>query len=226
MTNRKPSYITLICSLALSVAQLVILFLGVFGVLVPTWHIGSSFNYLIAFCLIAVNLILDIVFMIIENKKLLDIPEWFRVVFFIGFFVFTNIYYYFNLYNIIYTEILFYIYLATVLSILSISIFYNVQKEGKTVKTNNKFACVSTFTYATSMFLVIETVITAVKVLLGGAKNPHALTLFLINSCVAILVSLVISIIFYISLAKTKKIINRCLIKINNTEEEKNEETK
>jgi len=57
MTNRKPSYITLICSLAFSILQLVILFLGVFGVLVPTWHVYSGFNYLVAFCLIAINLI-------------------------------------------------------------------------------------------------------------------------------------------------------------------------
>ena len=225
MTNRKPSYITLICSLALSVAQIVILFLGVFGVLVPSWHIASNFNYLIAFCLIAINLILDIVFMVIESKNLLEIPEWFRVVFFIGFFVFTNLYYYFNLYNLIYTEILFYVYLATVLSILSISIFYNVQKEGKTVKSNNKFATVSTFTYATSMFLMIETVITAVKILFHGTKIANGLTLFLINSCVAILVSLVIAIIFYLSLTKTKKIINNCLIKVNNMETPKSIET-
>ena len=226
MNNRKASYITLICSLCLSVAQLVILFLGVFGVLVPTWHIESSFNYLVAFCLIAVNLILDVVFMVIENKKLLEIPEWFRVVFFIGFFVFTNIYYFFNLYNLIYTSIIFYIYIAVVLSILSISIFYNVQREGKTAKVNNKFAAVSTFTYATSMFLVIETIITALRTLFNSVKVTNALTLFLINSCIAILISLVIAIIFYVSLTKTKKIVNRCLIKINNVEPEKIEENK
>jgi len=220
MTNRKPSYITLICSLALSILQLVILFLGVFGVLVPTWHVYSGFNYLVAFCLIAINLILDIVFMAIENKKLLDIPEWFRVVFFIGFFVFTNIYYYFNLYSLIYTEIIFYIYLATVLTILSISIFYNVQREGgKTVKSNNKYAALSTFTYSTSMFLVIETIVTAVKVLLNGGNVTNGLTMFLINSCVVIFVSLIISIIFYASLLKSKKIINHCLIKIAQKEE-------
>ena len=96
MSNQKPSFITLLVSLVLSVAHLVILFLGVFGVLVPDWHIFSNFNYLIAFCLIAVNFILVIVFMVIEKHKLLDIPEWFRVVFFIGFFVFTNIYYLFG----------------------------------------------------------------------------------------------------------------------------------
>ena len=223
MTNRKPSYITLICSLALSVIQLVILFLGVFGVLVPTWHISTNFNYLVAFCLVIVNFILDIVFMAIENKKLLDIPEWFRVVFFVGFFVFTNIYYYFNLYSLIYTEIIFYIYLAAVLSVLSISIFYNVQKdETRVAKTTNKYAAVSTFTYSTSIFLIIETIVSAVKVLINGGTVTSGLTMFLINSCVVLLVSLIFSILFYLSLAKSKKLINACLIKINNVEPEQN----
>ena len=219
--DKKPSYITLILSLILSVAHSVILFLGVFGVLVPAWHMGTNFNYLVAFCLIAINFILVIVFMTIEKHKLLEIPEWFRVVFFVGFFIFTNIYYFFNLYNLIYTEIVFYVYLATVLSILSISIFYNVQREDKkVVKSNNKYACISTFTYSTSMFLVIETVVTAIKILLHGSNIASGLTVFLINSCVAILVSLVISVIFYVSLVKTKKVINGCLIKVNSQQKE------
>jgi len=151
--------------------------------------------------------------MVIEKHKLLEIPEWFRVVFFIGFFVFTNVYYYFGLYNIIYTEMLFYIYLSVVLSILSISIFYNVQKNEKNVvKSNNKFAAVSTFTYSTSMFLIIETAITLVKVIFKATEK--ALTVFLINSTVAILVSLIISIIFYFSLIRDKKIINACLVRV------------
>ena len=225
MKNQKASYITLLISLVLSVAHLVILFLGVFGVLVPDWQVFSNFNYLIAFSLIAVNFILVIVFMTIEKYKLLEIPEWFRVVFFIGFFVFTNVYYFFNLYNLIYTEILFYVYLALVLSVLSISIFYNVQKDDKgMVKSNNKFACVSTFTYSTSMFLIIETIITVIKVLTNNGTIANGLTLFLIHSSVAILISLVISIIFYFSLIKTKRIINNCLIKI--TIKETQEETK
>jgi len=213
MSNKKPSFIVLSISLALTVAYLVVLFLGVFGVLVPSWMITSNFNFLLAFCLAALNLILVIVFMVIEKHKLLEIPEWFRVVFFIGFFVFTNVYYYFGLYNIIYTEMLFYIYLSVVLSILSISIFYNVQKNEKNVvKSNNKFAAVSTFTYSTSMFLIIETAITLVKVIFKATEK--ALTVFLINSTVAILVSLIISIIFYFSLIRDKKIINACLVRV------------
>lgn len=225
MKNQKPSFITLSLTLALTVVHLVILFLGIFGVLVPSWQIHSNFNYLIAFCLIAVNFILVIVFMAIEKHKLLVIPEWFRVVFFIGFFVFTNIYYFFNLYSIIYTEILFYMYLATVLTILSISIFYNVQKDEKgMVKSNNKFACVSTFTYSTSMFLIIETIVTAIKVVANGGNIVNGLTIFLINSSISILVSLCISIIFYVSLNKTKRAINRCLIKVNTKAEELDEQ--
>ena len=227
MQNKKPSFIVLILSLALSVAHLVLLFLGVFGVLVPSWLIESNFNYLLAFCLLALNLILDIVFLVIEKHKLLEIPEWFRVVFFIGFFIFTNVYYYFGLYNLIYTVIILYVYLAVVLSIASISIFYNVQKDDRNiVKSNNKFACVSTFTYSTSMFLIIETAVIAVKIIFG-MNTASTSTMFLINSCVAILVSLVISIIFYLSLSRTKRLVNACLIKLKNEpKKETMEETK
>lgn len=221
MKNQKPSYITLSLSLALSVIYLVILFLGVFGVLVPAWQINSNFNYLIAFCLVAINFILTIVFLAIEKHSLLDIPEWFRVVFFVGFFIFTNLYYYFNLYNLIYTNIVFYLYLALVLSILSISIFYNVQREDKkVVKVNNKFASVSTFTYSTSIFLILEAVITGLKLLFNNTLiTNNGIILFLINTCTVVLICAVISILFYVSLSRKKVFVNKCLIKVKMQDE-------
>ena len=117
---------------------------------------------------------------------------------------------------------LFYVYLSIVLTILSISIFYNVQKDEKNVvKSSNKFTAVSTFTYSTSMFLIIETLISLVKVIFKATEN--ALTVFLINSSVAILVSLIISVIFYFSLSRNKKFINACLVRVRF---EDNKETK
>ena len=64
------------------------------------------------------------------------------------------------------------------------------------------------------MFLIIEIIITAVKVLINNGSIVNGLTLFLIHSSVAILISLIISIIFYLSLTKTKRAINRALIKV------------
>ena len=169
MKNRKPSLIVLSLSLGLSVAFLVLICLGLFGVVVPSWFAEANYNYMIALILVALNLILDTIFLVIEVKGRLDIPEWFRVVFFVGFFVFTNIYYYFNLYSIIYTEILFYVYLSVVLAILSISIFYNVQKNhNNSVKSSNAYAAISTFAYSTSLFLIFETVVSAVKLIAFG----------------------------------------------------------
>ena len=221
MQNRKPSYITLCVSLSLSVALFVFLLLGLFGILVPSWIQESSFNYLLAFFLILINLLLNILFMIIEKRNLLTIPEWFRVVFFIGFFVFTGVYYYFGLYLIIYTEIIAYIYLAVVLTILSLSIFFNLQKSDKNVvKTSNAYAAISTFTYSTAMFLIIETIVSAFKIVIHHNNVTNGLLIFLINSCVVILTSLILSIMFYESIKKSKKLINACLIKVNNKTEE------
>ena len=224
MKNKKPSLIVLSLSLGLSVAFLVLLCLGLFGVVVPSWIKDSSFNFMFAFVLVALNLALDIVFMVIETKQKLDIPEWFRVVFFVGFFIFTNVYYYFGLYSIIYTQILFYVYLAIVLAILSISIFFNVQKdENNILKTKNAYAAISTFTYSTSMFLMIETVISAVKII-AQQNITNGLVSFLIHSCVSIFVSLIISIAFYASLCRKKKFINACLIRTIKKEQEQPEE--
>jgi len=151
--------------------------------------------------------------MVIEKKKLLIIPEWFRVEFFIGFLIFTVVYYYFNLFNYLLTKIVLYVYLATVLSILSISIFFNVHKNDKNVaKTSNAYAGISTFTYATSMFLLIETVVTAIKIIINGSNIANGLSLFLIKSCTCIFVCLMFALAFYISLSKTKKFVNACLI--------------
>ena len=224
--SKKPSLIVLSLSLGLSVCFLILLTLGLFGIVVPSWIKNGNFNFLVGYIFIALNLILDIIFMIIETKKKLVIPEWFRVVFFIGFFIFTNVYYYFRLFSIVYTEILFYIYLATVLSVLSISIFFHVQKDEKNVaKVNNKYAAVSTFTYATSMFLIIETLITAIKVI-SSSNLQNGLLLFLINSCITICVNLIFATIFYFSLTKKKKFINACLVHTVKKEETENDETK
>ncbi|MBQ9790111.1 MAG: hypothetical protein IJW24_00765 [Clostridia bacterium] len=214
MKNKKPSLIVLSVSLGLSIAFTVLLCLGLFGVLVPSWIKEQNFNYMIAFVLVILNLVLDIVFMVVESKRKLDIPEWFRVVFFIGFFIFTNVYYYFGLYTIIYTEVLFYIYLSIVLSILSISIFFNVQKnENNQVKSSNAYAAISTFTYSTSMFLIFETIITAIKIVSNANDVENGILMFLIHSCVSIFVSLVVSLSFYSSLVRKKKFINACLIR-------------
>lgn len=212
MKNRKPSLLVLSLSLGLSVGFLVLVCLGLFGVVVPSWIKANNYNYMIALLLVVLNLVLDIVFMVIETKNKLDIPEWFRVVFFIGFFIFTNVYYYFGLYSIIYTEILFYVYLAVVFAVLSISIFFNVQKnENNMVKTTNAYAAVSTFTYSTSMFLIFETIVALVKIVSNTAEN--ALLTFLISSCTCLFVSLIISVLFYKSLTGKKKFINACLIR-------------
>jgi len=74
MKNKKPSLIVLSLSLGLSVAFLVLLCLGLFGVVVPPWIKDSSFNFMFAFVLVALNLALDIVFMVIETKQKLYSP--------------------------------------------------------------------------------------------------------------------------------------------------------
>ena len=138
-----------------------------------------------------------------------------KSVLYFGFFIFTNIYYSFGLFENFWTLILFYLYLGFVLNILSLSVFYNLQKtESGIIKTNNGFVAFFTFSASVAGATIIEIVVTSIKILTKTTITNA--TSFIANLSAVVLISLTMATIFYISLTKTKKIINSCLIKANN----------
>ena len=216
-TQIKLSTILLYLVLAFSLVHFTFLMLSLFDV-VPMNHLADiRFNYVIAFVLVGICLLLYIALMFIEKSKKLVIPEWFKDVFYVGFFVFTNIYYLFGLYSTFTGLAVFYVYLAFVLNIISLSIFFNIQKsETNVLKTTTTYTTFTVFTYSVAMFAMLETIISAFKLMINASEAFMALSTVILNMCIGVLVSLIFAIVFALSLTKSKRLINKCLIKYYN----------
>lgn len=198
----------------LSLVHLVFLLLGLFNVLTPSWLTRKTFNYVVAFILVGLCLVFYICLMLIEKRGKLLIPTWFKIVLYIGFYVFTNVYYYFGLYGELAGLIIFYLYLGLVLNIISLALFFNTQKtENNVLKATTTFTVVTTFCYSVAGGALIETIISALKLLISTDSIFSSLSMFIIDMCLMVLVSILFAIAFSLSLSKSKTLINNCLIK-------------
>lgn len=205
--------ITLICVLAFSVIHILILTLNLFGVTELAFFEG--FNYLIAYILVIVCLLLYIFGFFITKFKELTIPVWFRMMFYIAFYLFTNVYYTCGLYQNIYTVILFFAYIAFLVNISALSVFYNTQKDEKNrLKSTNKFLLTSVFFYSVAINAIIQFVINIFKAFVIPEYVFSNLTVFVIEMSTMLLVSIIMTIIFSVSLEKSKQLINGCLIRV------------
>jgi len=213
-TKLKISNILLYIVLSLSAIHLLFLTLSLLNVL-PIKHLETiKFNYFMAYILNIICLLLFIGFMFIEKIKKLSIPEWFKIVFYIGFYIFTNVYYFFGFYSSIAGLIIFNIFLAFIFNIIALSVFFNIQKsETNVLKTTTTYTIISTFAYSLAFFAIAETIISAVKLICFKTSIYSSLSMVVIDLCSAILVSVVMALIFSISMMKTKVVINKCLIK-------------
>lgn len=213
---KKLSTILLYTALVLSGLWIVMLSLGLFNVLDYSKVVGENFNYIWAYVIVIVGLLLYIGFMFIEKWRNLIIPNWFKNLFYVAFFVFTNIYYFFGLFNHIASLIVFDIYLASLLNILAVSLFYNTQKDAKNmVKTTDKFLVFSTFAYSLTGSLIYFVIVSLIKVIAQTNGIFASLALFVTEASVMIVVSLVFALIFAMSMKKQRKVVNACLIKYN-----------
>ncbi|MBR2909144.1 MAG: hypothetical protein IKC11_02225 [Clostridia bacterium] len=210
----KLSSILLWAVLGLSLVHFTFLLLGLFGIITPACLERPTFNYVISFVLVAICLILYIILMVVEKKKKMVMPEWFKDIFYIGFYIFTNVYYYFGLYGTLVGLVVFYVYFAFILNILALSVFFNTQKSDNNVlSTTNTFTSLTTFSYAVTAGALIEVVITAFKLVLFKNSIFSTISMVIIDMCIIVLVSIIMAIIYGSSLSKKKKVINGCLIK-------------
>lgn len=196
----------------LTALDLTFLLLGIFNVVRPECLTRDAFSYIVAFVLLGVCLLLFIALMLTEKLGKFSLPSWLKCVLYVGFFVFSNIYYFFGLFDYTITLIFFYVYLGFVLSVLSLSIFYNLQKtEAGIIKTNSSFVSFFTFCSTLAIGTIIELVVCSIKILAGTTALPA--TAFIVSICSMMIVSLIMAVAYYISLEKSKKFINLCLIK-------------
>ena len=211
---KKLSTILLYTFIALSGVWVILLALGAFNVLNVASIAGTNFNYVIALILVIVGLLLYVGFMFVEKIRQIVIPAWFKCLFYVAFFVFTNVYYLFGLYHTIAGILVFDIYIAFLFNILGVSLFYNTQKDEKNVvKTTDKFLVFSTFAYAGVFEFVYMLIATLVKVIAKYNGVSAMLSVIVTELSVMILVGFIFAFVMVLSLKKEKRFVNACLIK-------------
>lgn len=224
---KKLPTILLYTFLGLSGAWLVVLALGLFNVFNLTAIAGANFNYIWAFIILLVALGLYILFMFAEKWRSWVVPNWFKCLFYVAFFVFTNVYYFFGLYQTIAGVVIFDICLAALLNIVAVSLFYNTQKDNKNaVKTTDKFLCFSTFCYAVTGATIYQVISLIVKVIAKSQGVLATLAIVVTELSIFIAVSLLFALFFALSMKGKRKFVNACLVKYLPVSEYKNNKSK
>ncbi len=204
--------ITLIVVLVFTAVHLLILTLNLFSVTSLTFF--DDFNYLIAYGLVVLCLALYIFGFFIAKLKHWVFPKWLRIMFYIAFYLFTNVYYILGLYQYVLTIILFFAYLAFLVNILCVTVFYNVQKdENNKLKTSKNYITTTVFMFSVAVSSIILLLISIVKAYAFPDYIYTSLNSYVVEMCVMVLVSVIMSLVFYASLSRSKKFINACLIK-------------
>lgn len=206
------------CNLTLSFAlfftavHLIILSFNLFGI--SNFSVPENFSYVLAYILSLCCLALYIFGFSISKIKNMVFPAWLRIMFYIAFFLFTNTYYLSGLYQTLIGIIIFYAYIAFLINIISVSVFYNVQKDEKhRLKASPTFITVSVLCYSLATSAVVLFLVSAVKVIFFKSLATTTLLCFVVSMTSMIVVNIGLFIAFFLSLKKTKKFINACLVK-------------
>lgn len=206
--------ITLISVLVCSLIHLTFLILGIFDVV--DLKTTASFNYIVSFVLVIACLLLYILGFFISNIKRLSIPSWFRVMFYIAFFVFTNTYYVLGLYENIWFLLIFFAYISVLINVICLSLFYNIQKDEKgRLKTSAKYLCVCVCMWSIAVCSFVQFVVNFMKAFVFDKYVFATLKVFAFEYMIMFAVCIVMAVIYYLSLIQTKTVVNACLIKHN-----------
>lgn len=205
--------ITLICTLAFSCIHLLLLTLNIFGV--TRFNLPDNFSYIVAYIMVIVSLALYVFGFYLYRFTNIFIPAWFRMLFFIAFYLFTNVYYILGWFGSTLGLIFFFAYIGFLTCIISLSIYFNTQKDEKNkLKIAPKSLITSVFFYSISANALIQFLINLVKIIFFESYKFTTLSAYLIEFGTMIAVCSVVAIMFAMSLARTKTFINACLIKI------------
>ena len=210
--NEFACNLTLSFALFFTAVHLLLISFNLFGI--SKFSVPENFSYVTAYILSLCCLALYIFGFSIAKFKSIVFPSWLRIMFYIAFFLFTNTYYMSGLYLNKIGIVIFYAYIAFLINILSVSIFYNVQKDEKNrLKASNKFITFSVLCYSLAFSTIVQFVICAVKIFFFEAGITSTLSYFVLSMSAMLVVNIALYIAFLISLKKTKKFINACLVK-------------
>lgn len=204
--------ITLICTLTFTCIHLLLITLNIFGAI--RLALPDNFNYIVAYVLVIISLALYIFGFYLYRFTRIFIPAWFRMMFYIAFFLFTNVYYICGWFGSIIGLIFFFAYIAFLACIISLSIYFNTQKDDKNrLKISPKSLVTSVFFYSVAGNAILQFIINLVKIIFFENYKFTTLSAYLIEFGTVLAVCSLVAISFAISLAKDKVFINACLIK-------------
>ena len=207
--------IVLICTLSFTCIHLLLLTLNLFGV--TRFELNYDFNYIVAYILVIACLALYVLGFYVHRFTNMYIPAWFRTMFYIAFYLFTNVYYIFGWFNSLTGLIFFFAYISFLMCIISLSIYFNTQKDDKNkLKIAPKSLITSVFFYSVAGNAMLQFVINFIKITCFEGYKYSALYVYLVEFGTALTVSIAVAIAFALSLARTKVFINACLIKFYN----------
>ena len=210
--NEFACNLTLSFALFFTAVHLLLVSFNLFGI--SSFAVPENFSYVTAYILSLCCLALYIFGFSISKFKSIVFPSWLRIMFYVAFFLFTNTYYLAGLYLNKIGIVIFYAYIAFLINILSVSIFYNVQKDEKNrLKASNKFITFSVLCYSLAFSTIVQFVICAVKIFFFEAGITSTLSYFVLSMSAMLVVNIALYIAFLVSLKKTKKFINACLVK-------------
>lgn len=204
--------ITLISVLFCTVVHLLLITLNLFSVI--NLKLNINFNYLVAYLLVIICFALYIFGFFITKFKSLIMPSWFRILFYIAFFLFTNVYYVAGLYQNLIAVVFLFAYIAFLINIIALSVFFNIQKDEKNrLKSTVTFLITSVFMYSVATCALFQFIFSIVKVFAFPDYKFATLLVFVVEMSTMLFVSVVMAIVLNASLKRSKTLINACLIK-------------
>ena len=207
------SNIVLICVLAFSGIHLLLITLNLFNV--THFALPTNFSYITAYILMIICFCLYILGFWIERLKNLKIPTWFKMTFYISFFLFTNVYYILGLYYNLFFSLVFVACLALFFNICGLSVYFNMTKDDKNkLKASTKELIFNSTAYSIVLCALSLFVISTMKVLFCSTFVFSSLTSFVFEMLTMLVTTAIVATIFAISHRKKKIVINNCLIKI------------
>lgn len=206
--------ITLITVLVFTAVHILVLTLNLFGA--TNFAVPKNFNYIFAYVLVVLCLALYIFGFFVTRIRGLVLPVWFRILFYVAFFLFTNTYYITGWFENIYAVIFLFAYISFLINIASLSIFYNVNKDEKNrLKTPTSYLVTSVFFYAVAINAIFQFFTNLIKALFFLTFTLSTIAACVVEFAVMLFVSIIMAIIFNSSLKGSKILINECLIKVH-----------
>lgn len=172
-------------------------------------------NYVKNFIFLIISAFIYWFLMFLNEKNKIECKEWLKCVIIIYVFLVFNVLNFFDFYKIKIIEYIVFGLSGVLFSIFGVSFYYNYLKNDE-YKVKAKAIMVVVFSVAISIAITISIEILWYFIDLIASKEPKLLKYVIYDLIFSIVGSVIINIFFYLSLTKSKKFINNCLIYVNN----------